>query len=131
MSRAQLQDGIALTMKAVQLNDFLLIDDHDPDGGKTQLGGCAVYERDGKQVVVALFTKAFSDYYTINEIVIKEDGLPHLTHNACGGTMHSVTNNIHHDVIRMEASFDQVMIEKYPALKPGKIFNIITPATAR
>lgn len=127
---SQVQDHIALTLKAVQMNDFLLLDDHSGIGGKLQLGGAGVYERDGKQTVVALFTKAYSDYYTINEIVIKDDGLPHVTRNACGGTMFNATNNIHHDVIRMEASFDPEMIAKYPSLAPGKITNIITKASA-
>lgn len=124
MSQVQLQEGIALTINAVQMNDFLLIDDHNNTRGKTQLGGCAVYERDGKQVVVALFTKEFSDYYCINEIAIKEDGLPHLTRNNCGGTIFGATMDIEADVRNMEAGFNQEMIKKYPALAPGKIFNI-------
>ena len=126
MSQVQLQAGIALTLNAVQMNDFHLLDDHKNGGEKMKLGGCGVYERDGKQVVVALFTKAYSDYYTINEIAIKEDGLPHVTRNACGGMIHNATMDIHGDVRRMEAGFDQAMIEKYPALKPGRIFNILT-----
>lgn len=126
MSQVQLQAGIALTLNAIQMNDFNLIDDHRSGGAKTQLGGAAVYERDGKQVVVALFTKAFSDYYTINEVVIKDDGLPHLTRNACGGTIFHATMDIVSDVRRMEAGFCQEHIAKYPALAPGKIFNIIT-----
>lgn len=126
MSQVQLQDGIALTLNAIQMNDFHLIDDHNNGRGKTKLGGAGVYERDGKQVVVALFTKAFSDYYTINEITIKDDGLPHITRNACGGTIFGATMDVREDVRVMEAGFDQEMIAKYPALKPGKIFNIIT-----
>lgn len=126
MSQTQLQDGIALTLNAIQMNDFHLLDDHKSGGAKMKLGGAGVYERDGKQRVVALFTKEFSDYYTINEIVIKEDGLPHVTRNACGGTIHNATMDIRGDVRRMEAGFDQAMIEKYPSLKPGRIFNIIT-----
>lgn len=126
MSQVQLQAGIELILNAVQMNDFDLLDDHGRDGAKLKLGGAGVYERDGKQVVVALFTRAYSDYYTINEIVIKDDGLPHVTRNACGGTIFNATMDVVSDVRRMEAGFDQAMIEKYPALKPGRIFNIIT-----
>ena len=125
MYNSQLQDGIALTLKAIQLHDFKMIDDHN--GKEVTLGGAAVYQRDGKQTVVALFTKEFSDYYCINEVVIKEDGLLHLTRNNCGGTIHTATMDIVADVRRMEAGFCQEMIEKYPALKPGRITNIITP----
>lgn len=123
MWHSQLQDGIALTLKTIQMNDFKMIDDHN--GNQVTLGGAAVYQRDGKQTVVALFTKEFSDYYCINEVVIKEDGL-HLTRNNCGGTIFNATMDIAADVRRMEAGFCQETIKKCPALAPGQITNIIT-----
>lgn len=128
MYLSQMQDGIALTLKTIQLNDFRMIDDHT--GKPVTLGGAGIYQRDGKQTVVALFTKEFSDYYCINEVVIKEDGLLHLTRNNCGGTIFNATMDIASDVRRMEAGFCQETIKKYPALAPGQITNITTPTDA-
>lgn len=112
---------------AVRANGFKALDDHHSNRKEVQLDGVAVLWRDEKQTVVALFTKTFSDYYTINEIRVDEEGIPHVTRNACGGTIFNATDDVHADVKANRAGYDWAMIEKMPALHPGWLVNIVTP----
>ena len=121
----QVQANIQAVLEAVKAEDFLLGDEHRTNGSKVQLAAIAVYERDGNQCAVALFDKTFSDYYCINEVVIRADGKPYVTRNNCAGTVFNATMDPVRDIAHMEASVDQELIKKCPALAPGKVFNIL------
>jgi hypothetical protein len=110
-------------------NKFIGIDDHKSGNHHVDksitLGGVGVYERSGKQCVVALFTGAFSDYYCINRIDAI-DGTFHVTRDNCAGLVTSATDDIQADLDRMWANISWDTVEKYPSMMPGCVANVIS-----
>lgn len=107
--------------------NFVGIDDHKSSlaDKSITLGGVGVYERDGKQCVVALFTGKFSDYYCINRINVI-DGEFHVTRDNCAGLITDASDDIQADVQRMWDNIAWDRVEKYPALMPGVVANIVS-----
>jgi hypothetical protein len=106
--------------------EFLGIDDHKSymADKSINIGGAGVYERNGKQCVVALFTGDFSDYYCINRIDVI-DGEFHVTRDNCAGMVTRATDDIQADLDWMWNHNIWNIVEKYPSLMPGVVANII------
>jgi hypothetical protein len=106
--------------------EFLGIDDHKSymADKSISIGGAGVYERNGEQCVVALFTGSFSDYYCINRISVVDDTF-HVTRDNCAGLVTSATDDIQADLDRMWANISWSTVEKYPALMPGCVANVV------
>lgn len=113
---------------AVVAQNFVIVDDHKSGKQTVTLGGVAVYSREEVQLIVALFTKEFSDYYTVNEIRLDAEGKPYVSRNACGGTIFGATDDVHADVKTNRESYDWKLIEEKPFLHPGFITHIVAPA---
>ena len=109
---------------AVKASGFKAIDDHG--SGVLNLGGVAVHVRakDGKQTVVALFTKEFSDYYSMNAVSVV-NGAVHVTRNAVAGVITDATDDVVADVERNRAGYNWKLIEERPALHPGFLVNVV------
>lgn len=118
----------SIIVDAVKANKFLAIDDHKSAASTTQLAAIGIHIRGEKETVVALFTKEHSDYYTINEVSMDHNGIPHLTRNACAGTIFNATDDVREDVKFNYESYDWDLIAARPALDPGKIVEVITPS---
>lgn len=109
---------------AVKASGFKAVSDHG--NRELSLGGVAVHVRakDGKQTVVALFTKEFSDYYTMNAVSVV-DGVVRVTRNAVAGIITDATDDVVADVERNRAEYDWKLIEECSALHPGLLVNVV------
>lgn len=112
---------------AVVKANFVALDDHRMTGeNEMKLGGVAVHvRRDGKQTVVALFTKEFSDYYSMNQVVVDSDGYVHVTRNAVAGIITDATDDVVADVKRNREGYNWELIAERPALHPGHLVNVV------
>jgi hypothetical protein len=112
-------------------NKFKGIDDHKSSAHHLDksitLGGVGVYERDGKQCVVALFTGSYSSYYCVNRINVIDDEF-HITRDNCAGLVTDASNDINADLDRMWSQISWSTVEKYPSLMPGVIGNVVVAA---
>ncbi|MNI27491.1 hypothetical protein D3C76_89620 [compost metagenome] len=70
---------------AVKANDFVVIDDHSRDGGTSKVQGVGIHTRDDQVHVVALY-KDYA-YYSVNNIYLDSNGVPHLSKWSVGGAI--------------------------------------------
>ena len=93
------------------------------------MAGVAVYQRDERQEVIALFDGNFSKYYSLNAIALRSDG-PVVTRNNCAGVVSNATDNPIADLVSIIDSIAWDRVEKYPCLVPGLYFNIVLKGAA-
>jgi hypothetical protein len=111
-------------IEAVKAAGFVLKDDHDNKGERTlALAGVVVYQRDGRQVVAALFDVNFSSYYCLNRIDKHADGSVSVTRDNCAGIVSTATQDPVKDVNNIIEGIAWDVVEKYPSLVPGQYFN--------
>jgi len=116
-------------IEAVKAAGFMLKDEHGKGDRILPLAGVAVFQHGDKQDVIALFTGAFSSYYSLNAVTLRSDG-PAVTRNNCAGVVANATDNPAADLEAIIDGINWEAVEKYPVLCPGVYFNVVLKEAA-
>jgi len=79
--------GFAKVVEAVKAVKGVVKDDHRSSiGGTLKLCGVATLDKDGISIPIALID---DDYFSLNELYLDEDGVPHISTRAVAGVIHT------------------------------------------